>query len=124
MMIKSDFMNLEINDLHVSIEGKEIIKGLNLKVSQGETHVIMGPNGSGKSTLAKTIMGHPRSQVTSGDIKIDGKSILEMTTDERARKGLFLQFQNPVEIEGVGFINFLHLASQSMVTRRAPPRTS
>jgi Fe-S cluster assembly ATP-binding protein len=110
-------MNLEIRDLHVSIEGKEIIKGLNLKVAQGENHVIMGPNGSGKSTLAKTIMGHPRFVITKGDILSDGKSILEMTTDERAKLGLFLQFQNPVEIEGVGFINFLHLASQSMGTK-------
>jgi Fe-S cluster assembly ATP-binding protein len=107
-------MDLEIKDLRVSIEGKEIIKGINLKVAQGENHVLMGPNGSGKSTLAKAIMGHPALAITRGDILIDGKSILEMRTDERARLGLFMQFQNPVEIEGVGFINFLHLASQSM----------
>ncbi len=111
-------MELNIEDLHVEIEGKEIIRGLNLKMAQGETHVIMGPNGCGKSTLAKAIMGHPRLSVTKGDIKADGKSILSMTTDERARLGLFLQFQNPVEIEGVGFINFLHLASQSMGVRQ------
>jgi Fe-S cluster assembly ATP-binding protein len=106
-------MILEIKDLHVSIEGKEIIKGLNLKMNQGETHVIMGPNGSGKSTLARTILGHPKSTVTKGDILIDNVSILPLTTDKRAKLGLFLQFQNPVEVEGVGFINFLHLAKQS-----------
>jgi len=106
-------MILEIKNLHVSMEGKEILKGLNLKMNQGETHVIMGPNGSGKSTLARTIMGHPKSVVTSGDITIDGKSILGMPVNERAKLGLFLQFQNPVEVEGVGFINFLHLAKQS-----------
>ncbi len=109
----SDFMILEIKDLYVTIEGKEILKGLNLKMAQGETHVIMGPNGSGKSTLARTIMGHPKSVVTKGDILIDNESVLGMTTDKRAKLGLFLQFQNPVEIEGVGFINFLHLAKQS-----------
>ena len=107
-------MDLEINELHAGIEGKEIIKGLNLKVSQGETHVIMGPNGSGKSTLAKAVLGHPHVGVTAGDIRVDGKSILGVTTDARARMGLFLQFQNPAEIEGVGYINFLHLAKQSM----------
>ncbi len=106
-------MILEIKDLHVNVEGKEIIKGLNLKINQGEVHVIMGPNGSGKSTLAKTILGHPKSVVTSGSILVDGKSIIEMKTDERAKLGLFLQFQNPVEVEGVGFINFLHLAQQA-----------
>jgi Fe-S cluster assembly ATP-binding protein len=106
-------MILEIKDLYVSMEGKEILKGLNLTVKQGETHVIMGPNGSGKSTLARTIMGHPKSAVTKGDIIVDGKSLAGLTTDKRARLGLFLQFQNPVEVEGVGFINFLHLAKQS-----------
>jgi Fe-S cluster assembly ATP-binding protein len=104
---------LEIKDLYVTVEGKEIIKGVNLKISQGETHVIMGPNGSGKSTLAKAIMGHPKLIVTKGDILIDGQSMLGITTDKRAKLGLFLQFQNPVEVEGVGFINFLHLAKQS-----------
>lgn len=104
---------LEIKDLHVSVEGKEIIKGLNLRMKQGETHVIMGPNGSGKSTLARTIMGHPKSVVTKGDILVDNQSILGLTTDRRAKLGLFMQFQNPVEVEGVGFINFLHLAKQS-----------
>lgn len=106
-------MMLEIKNLYVSIEGKEILKGLNLVVKQGETHVIMGPNGSGKSTLARTIMGHSKSTVTKGDIVLDNESLLGMTTDRRARLGLFMQFQNPVEIEGVGFLNFLHLAKQS-----------
>lgn len=106
-------MMLEVKDLHVSLEGKEILKGINLKINQGETHVIMGPNGSGKSTLAKSIMGHPKAIVTQGDILVDDKSLLGTTTDKRAKLGLFLQFQNPVEIEGVGFINFLHLAKQS-----------
>ena len=106
-------MILEVKDLYVSMEGKEIIKGLNLIIKQGETHVIMGLNGSGKSTLARTIMGHPKSVVTKGDILIDGSSILGLTADKRSKLGLFLQFQNPVEVEGVGFINFLHLARQS-----------
>ncbi len=106
-------MILEIKDLYVTIEGKEILKGVSFKIEQGETHVIMGPNGSGKSTLARTIMGHPKSIVTKGDILIDGESVLGLTADKRAKLGLFLQFQNPVEVEGVGFINFLHLAKQS-----------
>jgi Fe-S cluster assembly ATP-binding protein len=108
-------MILEIKDLYVNIEGKEILKGLNLKINQGETHVIMGPNGSGKSTLARTIMGHPKSVITKGEILIDGESALGLTPDKRAKLGLFLQFQNPVEVEGVGFINFLHLAKQAGV---------
>jgi Fe-S cluster assembly ATP-binding protein len=107
-------MILEIKDLYVNIESKEIIKGLNLKIKEGETHVIMGPNGSGKSTLARTIMGHPKSTIVKGDILVDGESILGMTTDKRAKLGLFMQFQNPVEVEGVGFINFLHLAKQGL----------
>src|ERR1700719_250356 len=106
-------MKLELKNLHVSIGDKEILKGINLTINQGETHVVMGPNGSGKSTLARTIMGHPKSIVTKGEILIDGENVLGMTTDKRAKLGLFLQFQNPVEIEGVGFINFLHLAKQS-----------
>ncbi|MGI0134434.1 MAG: Fe-S cluster assembly ATPase SufC [Candidatus Micrarchaeaceae archaeon] len=107
-------MILETKDLHVSLEDKEIINGISLKIQQGETHVIMGPNGSGKSTLAKAILGHPHVKVTKGDILVDGKSIINMKTDERARLGLFLQFQNPVEVEGVGFINFLHTAKENL----------
>lgn len=110
-------MILEIKDLHVTLDGKEILKGINLKVKQGEMHVIMGPNASGKSTLTKTIMGHPKYKVTGGDILIDGKSILPLTTDKRAKQGLFLLFQNPVEIEGVGYISFLHSAKDALAEK-------
>ncbi len=103
-------MILEIKNLHVSVEDKEIIKGLNLKMKDDEFHVLMGPNGSGKTTLGKAIMGHPKFKVTQGDILVDGKSILELKTDERAKLGLFLLFQNPVEIDGIGFVNFLNAA--------------
>ncbi|MDE1869572.1 MAG: Fe-S cluster assembly ATPase SufC [Candidatus Micrarchaeota archaeon] len=108
-------MDLEIKELHVNIEDKEIVKGVNLKIGEGEFHVIMGPNGSGKSTLAKTIMGHPRLKVTKGEILADGTDITGMSADKRAKLGIFLQFQNPIEIEGVGFVNFLHTAKRSVV---------
>jgi len=98
---------IEIQDLHVSVEGKEILKGVNLSIPKGEIHAIMGPNGSGKSTLSYTLMGHPHYEVTSGEILLDGKSLLGMTTDERARAGLFLCFQYPTEIPGVTVTNFL-----------------
>ncbi|MBO8141371.1 MAG: Fe-S cluster assembly ATPase SufC [Firmicutes bacterium] len=101
---------LEIRDLHVSIEGKEIIRGLSLTVRGGEVHAIMGPNGSGKSTLAYTLMGHPRYVVEDGEILMDGEDVLEMEPDERARRGLFLAFQYPVEIPGVTVANFLRTA--------------
>ncbi len=107
-------MILEIKDLHVAIEGKEIVSGVNLKVKEGEVHVIMGHNGSGKTTLAKTIMGYPKLKPSGGDILVDGQSILGLTVDKRAKLGLFLGFQNPVEVEGVGFINFLHSAKESL----------
>ncbi|MGC8586996.1 MAG: Fe-S cluster assembly ATPase SufC [Candidatus Micrarchaeia archaeon] len=103
-------MKLEIKNLHASIGEKEILKGVNLSISTGEMHVLMGPNGSGKTVLTKAVLGHPGVKITEGDILADGKSILGMTTDERARLGIFLQFQEPVEIEGVGFINFLRSA--------------
>jgi Fe-S cluster assembly ATP-binding protein len=106
-------MKLEIRNLCVDIEGRRVLNGIDLAVGEGETHVIMGPNGSGKSTLAKAIMGHPRTKVVKGDILVDGKSIKGMSTDKRAKLGLFMQFQNPVEVEGVGFINFLHSAKQA-----------
>ena len=83
---------LEIKDLHVKREGKEILKGVNLKTGPGEVHAIMGPNGSGKSTLAYTILGHPMYEVTQGDILLDGESILKLKADQRAKKGLFLDF--------------------------------
>ncbi|GBC74842.1 Vegetative protein 296 [archaeon HR06] len=100
-------VTLEIKDLHASVEGKEILKGVNLKVAQGEIHALMGPNGSGKSTLAYVIMGHPRYKVTSGDILLNGESILNLSADERAKRGLFLAFQYPVSISGVTIFNFL-----------------
>ncbi|MEM2063157.1 MAG: ATP-binding cassette domain-containing protein, partial [Candidatus Nitrosocaldus sp.] len=107
-------MRLEIVDLHVNIDSREIIKGLNLAVESGEVHAIMGPNGSGKSTLAYTLLGHPRYTVSKGDIRLDGESILELSIDERARRGLFLGFQYPVEISGVSFSNFLRNAYNIM----------
>lgn len=107
-------VKLEIKNLHVSIDNNEIIKGLNFSSEQGEVHAIMGPNGSGKSTLAYTILGHPKYTVTEGDILIDGESILEASTDERAKKGLFLGFQYPTEISGVSYSNFLRSAYNSL----------
>jgi len=107
-------MMIEIKNLHVSVDGKEILKGLNLKVAKGEVHAIMGPNGSGKSTLANVIMGHPKYIVTSGDILFGGASILSMKPDERARAGLFLSFQYPSEIPGVTISNFLRTAVNSV----------
>ncbi len=101
---------LVVKDLHVAIEGKEILKGLNLEVRKGEIHAIMGPNGSGKSTFANTLMGHPRYEVTGGDILFKGESVLEMETDARARAGLFMAFQYPVAIPGVTVANFLRSA--------------
>ena len=105
---------LEIVDLHVNRDGKEILKGVNLTTGSGEVHAIMGPNGSGKSTLAYTLLAHPKYEVTSGDIILDGESILEMTADERARKGLFLGFQYPTEVSGVGFSHFLRTSYNSL----------
>ena len=105
---------LEIRDLHVSREGKEILKGVNLKTGPGEVHAIMGPNGSGKSTLAYTLLAHPKYEVTKGDILLDGESILELGADERAKKGLFLGFQYPTEVSGVGFSHFLRTAYNSL----------
>ncbi|MEA3337764.1 MAG: Fe-S cluster assembly ATPase SufC [Chloroflexota bacterium] len=103
---------LEIKDLHVNVaDGKlEVLKGVNLTIRQGEVHAVMGPNGSGKSTLAYAIMGHPHYLVTSGDILLDGKSILELSPDERVRQGLFLAFQYPVAVPGVSMANFLRTA--------------
>lgn len=101
---------LEIRNLHAGIEGKEILKGLSLKVEKGEVHAIMGPNGSGKSTLAKVIAGHPSYEVTEGEILYEGKNLLEMEPDERAREGIFMAFQYPVEIPGVSNSQFLRLA--------------
>ncbi len=101
---------LEINDLHVSVDDKQILRGINLSVGVGEVHAIMGPNGSGKSTLAQVIAGRESYQVTAGSIRLDGKDLLEMPPEERARDGIFLAFQYPVEIPGVGNTYFLKAA--------------
>lgn len=101
---------LLIKDLHVSIEDKEILKGVNLTLNTNEIHAIMGPNGTGKSTLASAIMGHPKYEVTSGSITLDGEDVLEMEVDERARAGLFLAMQYPSEIAGVTNADFLRSA--------------
>jgi Fe-S cluster assembly ATP-binding protein len=107
-------MALEIRDLHVTVEGKEILKGVNLVVERGMTHALMGPNGSGKSTLSYTLMGHPKYQITQGDIVLDGTSLLTMATDERAREGLFLAMQYPVAVSGVTLYSFLHAATSAV----------
>ena len=101
---------LVINDLHVSIGDNEIIRGLSLEIPKGEIHAVMGPNGSGKSTLSKAIGGHPDYTVTGGEVLLDGENILGLEPDERARKGLFLAFQYPMEIPGVSNANFLRAA--------------
>jgi Fe-S cluster assembly ATP-binding protein len=101
---------LEIKNLHVSIEDKEILKGLSLTINQGEIHAIMGPNGTGKSTLAYTLMGHPNYTVTSGEIIFKGQNVLDLEPDERSRAGIFLAFQYPVAIPGVTVANFLRSA--------------
>jgi len=105
---------LEIKDLHVKREGKTILNGVNLKTGPGEVHAIMGPNGSGKSTLAYTLLGHPKYEVTQGDILLDGESILHLKTDQRAKKGLFLGFQYPTEVSGVGYSHFLRTSYNSL----------
>lgn len=105
--------SLVIKDLHVNIGDREIIKGLSLEIERGKVHAIMGPNGSGKSTLSKVIAGHPDYTVTSGEVLMDGVNILEMEADERARKGIFLAFQYPMEVPGVTIANFLRAAVQA-----------
>ena len=109
---------LEIKDLRVAVEAedgtKEILRGVNLTVNSGETHAIMGPNGSGKSTLAYSIAGHPKYTITGGSVHLDGKDILEMSVDERAKAGLFLAMQYPVEVPGVSVTNFLRTAATAI----------
>lgn len=111
---------LEVKDLHVSVVSKEdgtdipILKGVNLTVKSGETHAVMGPNGSGKSTLSYAIAGHPKYTVTSGSITLDGADVLEMSIDERARAGLFLAMQYPIEVPGVSMSNFLRTAATAV----------
>src|SRR3954469_2147581 len=109
---------LEIRDLHVTVEAdnatKEILKGVDLTVKQGETHAIMGPNGSGKSTLAYSLAGHPKYTVTGGTVTLDGEDVLAMSVDERARAGMFLAMQYPVEVPGVTVSNFLRTAATAV----------
>src|ERR1035437_4527406 len=110
---------LEIKDLHVALgDGTEIVKGIDRTVESGEVHAIMGPNGSGKSTLAHALMGHPAYTITSGDVLLDGSSLLKLAPDERAQKGLFLAFQYPYAIPGVTVTSFLRSAMNAL--RKAP----
>ncbi len=101
---------LIIKDLHAEVDGKEILKGVNLEIKGGETHAIMGPNGTGKSTLASVVMGHPKFTVTKGSVTLDGKNVLDMEVDERARAGLFLGMQSPAEVPGVTNSDFIKTA--------------
>lgn len=110
---------LKITDLHVAVEGKPILRGVNLEVKRGEVHALMGPNGCGKSTLGLAIMGHPRYEVTSGSIELDGQNLLEMDPHERARAGLFLAFQRPMSVPGVKMADFLRHATTNV---RRPDR--
>ena len=105
---------LEIRGLHAAIDGKEILKGLDLQVNKGEIHVILGPNGSGKSTLMNLIMGHPKYEITAGSIAFEGEDLTTLKTYERARRGLFLSFQNPEEIPGITVENLLRTAKKSI----------
>jgi Fe-S cluster assembly ATP-binding protein len=118
---------LEIRDLHVSVETKEgakpILRGVDLTISSGETHAIMGPNGSGKSTLASALAGHPKYEVTAGTVTLDGEDVLEMSVDERARAGLFLAMQYPVEVPGVSVANFLRTAKTAIAGEAPALRT-
>ena len=113
--------DLLIKNLHVDVEGQEILKGLNLEMNKGEIHAIMGPNGSGKSTLANTLMGHPAYKVTGGEIWFNGQNIVQMSPDQRSRLGLFLAFQYPSAIPGVSVANFLRTALNARRTKAEPP---
>jgi Fe-S cluster assembly ATP-binding protein len=112
---------LRIENLHVEIDGNEIVKGLDLEVGKGEIHAIMGPNGSGKSTLANVLMGHPRYEVTEGSVTFEGEDVLELEPDERAKLGMFLAFQYPSEVPGVSVANFLRTAVNSVREEELSP---
>jgi Fe-S cluster assembly ATP-binding protein len=121
MMMAGGDMMLEIKNLHVEIDGKTILNGLDLTVNKGEVHAIMGPNGSGKSTLAYVLAGKDAYEVTQGEVLLDGENVLEMQPDERAAKGLFLAFQYPMEIPGVATMTFLRTALNAQRKRRGEP---
>jgi Fe-S cluster assembly ATP-binding protein len=112
---------LKIENLHVEVDGNEIVKGLDLVVDRGELHAIMGPNGSGKSTLANVLMGHPRYDVTEGSVTFEGEDVLELEPDERAKMGMFLAFQYPSEVPGVSVANFLRTAVNSVRDEELSP---
>lgn len=119
---------LEIRNLHASVEGKEVLKGLSLKIGAGEVHAIMGPNGSGKSTLSKVIAGHPSYDVTEGDVQYEinfnQRNLLDLSPDERAKEGIFLAFQYPIEVPGVSNFNFLHASFNAVVKHQGSEEMS
>ncbi|RME52324.1 Fe-S cluster assembly ATPase SufC [Candidatus Woesearchaeota archaeon] len=111
---------LALKDVHVRVEGKEVVKGVSLSLERGKVHVLMGPNGSGKSSLAYALMGHPRYEITKGDVLFEGTSLLGLSVHERSRKGIFLSFQHPVAVEGVSVTNMLRAALQARGGGRVP----
>ena len=116
---------LEIKDLHASVNGKEILKGINLSIKKGEVHAIMGPNGSGKSTLSSVLVGNPAFEVTKGSVTFEGKDLLALSPEDRSHEGLFLSFQYPVEIPGVSMVNFMRAAvNEQRKYKGLPPLTA